>query len=280
MSLCTRPRRWTLPSAAAMLIARRRKLPTSMGAPRRRSSGSPPGSSNTSMVRPRSRPSSSGRTAQAPSNSSFNPYSWARRARLAGDGCSAAGSTASTAPGLPSAPRRHARQKTRSPSSHKTWGVIFLSADPKGWVQLPHSAGKVVVAIGLRRPRGLLEIGDDQLEPEDCRKQGCLSVRFNNVPGSACRSRKQRLPRMHPQGRKQHRQLGCRLARRGQLGRVAGPDAKTRPAHSEAGRCQRSAKNSARAPATVRGSFSIGIWPADRIRTSLVAGISAAKRSA
>src|SRR5216684_3534988 len=36
--------------------------------------------------------------------------------------------------------------------------------------------------------------------------------------------------------------------------------------------CQRPAKNSARAFATARGLFSIGIWPADLIRTSLVAG--------
>ena len=51
MSLWTRPRRWTSPSVAAMLIARRKKFPTSMGAPRRGSSGSPPGSSSTSMAR-------------------------------------------------------------------------------------------------------------------------------------------------------------------------------------------------------------------------------------
>ena len=52
MSLWTRPRWWSLPSAAAMPMARRRKRPISIGAPSSRSSGSPPGSSSTSMVRP------------------------------------------------------------------------------------------------------------------------------------------------------------------------------------------------------------------------------------
>ena len=53
MSLWMRPRWWSLPRAAAMPMARRKKRPTSMGAPSSRSSGSPPGSSSTSMVRPR-----------------------------------------------------------------------------------------------------------------------------------------------------------------------------------------------------------------------------------
>ena len=86
MSLWTRPRWWALPRAAAMPIARRRKRPTSMGAPRSRPSGSPPGSSSTSMVRPCSRTSSSGRTAQALSSSSFSPYSCASRSRIYGGG--------------------------------------------------------------------------------------------------------------------------------------------------------------------------------------------------
>ncbi len=74
-----------------------RSVSSSMGVPSSRASGSPPGSSSTSMVRPPSRTNSSGRTAHALSSSSFNAYSWARRSRLEGGGCSAAGSTASTA---------------------------------------------------------------------------------------------------------------------------------------------------------------------------------------
>jgi hypothetical protein len=71
------------------------------------------------MVGPRSRTSSSGRTAHAPSRSSLSPYSCVRRLRVAGVGCSAAGSTAKTGVRWPSAPRRHPRQKTHSPSPHK-----------------------------------------------------------------------------------------------------------------------------------------------------------------
>ena len=66
-------------------------------------------------------PSSSGRTAHASSKSSFSPYSCVRRLRLPGVGCSAAGSTASTAFRSPPAPSRHPLQKTRSSSSHTTW---------------------------------------------------------------------------------------------------------------------------------------------------------------
>ena len=127
-SLCTRPRRWTCARAPAMAMARRKNSSISIGAPSSRASGWLPGSSSISMVRPRSRKNASGRAAHVPSSSSFNPYSCARRSRVAGAGCSAAASTASTACRLPSAPRRHARQKTRSPSSHKTWKLPSPSA--------------------------------------------------------------------------------------------------------------------------------------------------------
>ena len=46
--------------------------------------------------------------------------------------------------------------------------------------------------------------------------------------------------------------------------------------HWVSSRQRSAAKNSARAPATALGSFSIGMWPADLIRTSLVSGISRA----
>ena len=117
---CRRLRRARSPGA--------RKRSVSIGRPSSWASGTPPGSSSTSKVRPRSRTSSSGRAAQAPSSSSFSAYSCARRSRVAAAGCPAAGSTASTACRLPSAPWRHARQKTRSPSSHKTWKLRSPSA--------------------------------------------------------------------------------------------------------------------------------------------------------
>ena len=84
-----------------MPTAKGRKLPTVMGAPSSRSSGSPPGSSSMSMLPPRSRSSARGRTAHAPSNTSFKPYSWARLSRQLGLGCSEAGTTASMALGSP-----------------------------------------------------------------------------------------------------------------------------------------------------------------------------------
>src|SRR4029079_7273787 len=65
-----------------------------------------------------SRISSSGRTAQVPSSSSRKAYSWASRSRTAAGGCSVAALTVRTLLTSPSAPRRHSRQKTRSPSSH------------------------------------------------------------------------------------------------------------------------------------------------------------------
>ena len=36
--------------------------------------------------------------------------------------------------GVPSAPRRHPRQKTRSPSSHKTWKLSSIGAEPQGGI--------------------------------------------------------------------------------------------------------------------------------------------------
>jgi len=71
-------------------MARPKKLPTFIGTPSGRSSGSPPSSSSTSILRPASR--TSGRAAHALSSSSFNSYSCVRRSRLAQDVWSAAGS--------------------------------------------------------------------------------------------------------------------------------------------------------------------------------------------
>ena len=149
MSLWTRPRWWSLPRAAAMPMARRRKLPTSMGAPSSRSSGSPPGSSSTSMVRPRSRTSSSGRTAQAPSSSSFSPYSWARRSRVAGVGCSAAGTHGQH--GVPlaigtAAPCPAEDAVAVLPQDLEV--AISVGAEPRRWVQFLASAIKPVPLSG------------------------------------------------------------------------------------------------------------------------------------
>src|SRR5258705_5989258 len=123
MSLWTRPRRWTWVRAGAIAMARRRKLRTSMGAPSNRPSGSLWVSSSTSMVRPRSRTSSSGRNAHAPSSSAFRLYSRAKRWSAGGVECSAAGSPTSTGPGPPSA-WLSPLQKTRSPSSHSIWSLL------------------------------------------------------------------------------------------------------------------------------------------------------------
>ena len=126
-SLWTSPRRWSWPRAEAMPTARRKKRPSAMEVPSSRASGSPPGSSSTSMVRPPSRTSSNGRTAQVPSSSSFNPYSCSRRARLAGVGWSAAGHTASTGCHWPSASSLLPRPRTSSRSCPRTWKLLSPS---------------------------------------------------------------------------------------------------------------------------------------------------------
>ena len=119
MSLWMRPRRCALPRTVAMPTAMRRKRPTSIGAPRRLPSNSPPGSSSTRVVRPRSRTSSIGRTAHVLSNSSFREYSWARRSIVVGAGCSKAGCMIRTFLRPSPAPSRHPRPKTSPPSSDK-----------------------------------------------------------------------------------------------------------------------------------------------------------------
>ena len=82
-----RPRWWSLSSAAAMPMARRKETPYVHGRGRATDrGGSPPGSSSTNIARVSSRTSASGRTAHAPASSSLNPHSWARRSRLAGRG--------------------------------------------------------------------------------------------------------------------------------------------------------------------------------------------------
>lgn len=72
--------------------ANRKNFPASMSVPSSRVNGAPPRSSST----PRSRTSSSGRTAHSSQSLSFGPISRTMRARLAGDGCSAAGRASRT----------------------------------------------------------------------------------------------------------------------------------------------------------------------------------------
>lgn len=105
-----------------MLVASWRNRGVSIGSPRCRSSGSPPGSSRTSIVRPRSRTNSSGRTAHAASRWSFRPYSCASRSTVTVVGRSVAGSTTMYVCRSPPGPRRQALQKTRSSSFHRTCG--------------------------------------------------------------------------------------------------------------------------------------------------------------
>ena len=185
MSLWTRPRWWTLPSAAAMPMARRRKRPTSIGAPSSRSSGSPPGSSSTSMVRPPSRTSSSGRTAHAPSSSSFNPYSCARRSRLAGVGCSAAGSTASTALRLAvgvQAPSPAEDAVAVLPQDLEV--AVAVCAEPSSWAQLPDSTIRPLIPLGPRRSVRpfVRSAGRTTLGGQVCHKLCNMAMSMNRLP--------------------------------------------------------------------------------------------------
>ncbi len=66
-----------------MATANRKNWPISIGVPSSRSSGVLSGYSSNSEVRPCSRTSLSGRTAQAPSRSSLSAYSWVSRSTLA-----------------------------------------------------------------------------------------------------------------------------------------------------------------------------------------------------
>ncbi len=146
MSLWMRPCWWTLASAAAARTAMRRNLSRPTGVPMRLLSNSPPGSSSTNMLRPGSRTSSSGRTAQAASSSSLKEYSRARRSRVAGAGCSDVGNEIRTSLRPPAAPSCHPRPKTSSPSSDKIsripiplWPKLGnasnLRASPLSWLR-------------------------------------------------------------------------------------------------------------------------------------------------
>ena len=96
------------------------ETPGSMGAPMRRSSGSPPGSSSRSRAFPCSCRSSNGRAAQVESSSSLSANSWARRSSAAGGEWPAAGKASRTDGSPPSPATRRPRQRMRSPSSDRS----------------------------------------------------------------------------------------------------------------------------------------------------------------
>src|SRR5208283_5108801 len=93
ISLWIRPCRASLPSAAARPTPKRRNRLNSIGCPRSRSSGSPPGSSSMSIVRPSERARVRGRAAQSEASSSRRAYSCSSRSKIAGTGCSETGTT-------------------------------------------------------------------------------------------------------------------------------------------------------------------------------------------
>jgi hypothetical protein len=93
MSLWIRPCWWSLPSAAARPTAKRKNRFNSIGSPRSRSSGSPPGSSSISIGRPSRRARVRGRAAQSESSSARRAYSCSSRSKIPGTGCSETGAT-------------------------------------------------------------------------------------------------------------------------------------------------------------------------------------------
>jgi hypothetical protein len=163
-----------------MPMARGRKLPSAMGAPSSRSSGSPPGSSSTSVLLPRSRSNASGRTAHGPSSASFKLYSWARRLRQLRLGWSDAGTTASTGLSLPSSASRQVLQKTRSLSAHKTLRRLSGSAsrrEDRFNCRTPPVSWFAIWLCASARARN----GHIPLEPAVCHGHGAVTM---PVPGT------------------------------------------------------------------------------------------------
>jgi hypothetical protein len=107
ISLWMRPRPWSLASASARPMAKRKNEAISQGCPRSRNRGSPPGSSLNSVSRPLSVTSLSGRAAQRGSSSFRSSKACCKRAMAAGDGGVVKGTAARTGVG-----RRQARPGT------------------------------------------------------------------------------------------------------------------------------------------------------------------------
>ena len=120
ISLWMRPRPWSLASAAARPMAKRKNEVISQGCPKSRNRGSPPGSSLNSVSRPLSVTSLSGRAAQPGSSSPRSSKACRKRAMAAGDGGVVKGTAAMTGSGSPSGT---ARDRRNSPSSHRVSGT-------------------------------------------------------------------------------------------------------------------------------------------------------------
>jgi hypothetical protein len=116
ISLWMRPRPWSLASAAAIPMAKRKNEAISQGCPMSRNSGSPPESSLKSVSRPLSVASLRGRAAQVGSTSSRSLKACCNCAVASGDAGLAKGMAERTDNDSPSGT---ARDKTSSPSSHR-----------------------------------------------------------------------------------------------------------------------------------------------------------------
>ena len=103
-----------------------------------------------------------------------------------GVGCSAAGSTASTAMRLPSARRRHPRQKTRCPpSSHKTWKLsssLLSNGKNRSNCRTP-SASRL--SSSVKQAGASARFSRQQPGPALCQSRGTMTMSF---PGARRRS--------------------------------------------------------------------------------------------
>lgn len=120
ISLWMRPRPWSLASAAARPMAKRKKEVISQGWPKSRNRGSPPGSSLNSVSRPLSAGSLMGRAAQAGPSSCRSLKACCNRTMAPGDGGEVKGTAARTGSGSPS---DRARERRNSPSSNRISGA-------------------------------------------------------------------------------------------------------------------------------------------------------------
>ena len=184
MSLWTRPCRWTLPSAAAMPIARRRTLPTSMGAPR----------CAQAARRPDLRaPASSGRArAQAPEAAPPTRRPAHPSIRIRGRG--ARGWR------VAGAPRRAARPARRGGCRRRPGAIPGRRRARRpptrpGGRRLPQCRIERMGPIAALRRQGdsghrtqqatrFPQIGHDQLEPEAGQRQACITVPIPEPPVS------------------------------------------------------------------------------------------------
>lgn len=152
ISLWMRPRPWSLASATAIPMAKRKNEAISQGCPTSRNSGSPPGSSLNSVSRPLSVASLRGRAAQVGSSSSRSLRACCNRAVAPGDGGLVKGVAERTDNGSPSGTPR---DRTNSPSSHRILGPVRTTPSCRGLFNSSrvYDAGRVYnkVVDGARR---------------------------------------------------------------------------------------------------------------------------------